>query len=330
MNRAEFFDRLSTVDEATLKKALWTAYWRGSASARELIEDALDPSGQSARVRKASQRPDAKVMAAEVAEFAELARQGAYLGRDRRVFPKERTRWRHTYRRLAKEATEALAGEDVDTAASAMETLIALACEAKYYEYFRSEDPVEAARFVVSDAAAALWSVIRRQHGFAEFSSRAASQLVRWEYRFGWTRFGYGWVSERETSLAHVVARMLPSLDAWGRFADDYLRGLDSALPAVSESGRDSFRRNERTGDLAEWHRLLIERLVDSDYEDRLDVLVHHPKLSGPERTFLQARLARWRGEQDEARRLVDECLRILPGHTEFRAFADELSATDS
>ena len=46
-------------------------------------------------------------------------------------------------------------------------------------QYFRSEDPVEAARFVVSDATALLWETMRDRHGFAAFARRAAPQLLR-------------------------------------------------------------------------------------------------------------------------------------------------------
>lgn len=55
------------------------------------------------------------------------------------------------------DAQGALRTEDAATAATAVEELIDLACEMRGYDYFRSEDPVEAARFVVSDAVALLW-----------------------------------------------------------------------------------------------------------------------------------------------------------------------------
>jgi len=32
-----------------------------------------------------------------------------------------------------------------------------LACDMRSYDYFHSDDPVEAAKFVVSEAVAALW-----------------------------------------------------------------------------------------------------------------------------------------------------------------------------
>lgn len=203
------------MDEAGLMKALWSLYWRGSASMRERILAVIDPSA-SARATRVGARVDADAVLSEVMEFAALARRGSYLAGDRRVSSKERTRWRFTFQRLAKATTQALAARDVEPAASAMATLIDLACELRSVDYFRSEDPVEAARFVVSDAAAVMWSAIRREHGHAAFCERAAGQLLRWESRWGWTRRGEGWVSERETTLAQVVADMIPAADAWG------------------------------------------------------------------------------------------------------------------
>lgn len=60
-----------------------------------------------------------------------------------------------TFKRLAAEAQDALRAEDAEPAASALEQLIDLAREADGYDYFRSDDPVAAAGFVVSDVAAA-------------------------------------------------------------------------------------------------------------------------------------------------------------------------------
>jgi hypothetical protein len=327
LNREQFFDKLSEMDEAGLKKALWTLYWRGSASVRERIEVAIDPQVQDVRRAALEACLDPGVVLGEVMEFATLVRAGAYLVGDRRVSPKERMRWRYAFRGHATKTLDALGGEDVESAARAMATLIDLACETQAYDYFRSEDPVEAARFVVSDAVAALWSTIRHRHGFAGFSERAAGQLLRWESRYGWTRRGDGWVSQRETALAHVVASMLPVADAWGQFTDQYLRALDRA----AEGGRGARARGvtskDRAEALSEWHALLLARLADGDYEDRLDILVEHRALAGPERTFLQARLVERRGDRDGARRLVHKCLTALPGHPEFLAFAGEIGA---
>jgi hypothetical protein len=55
----------------------------------------------------ADARIDADALLAEVLEFAALARSGSYL-RSRSVSPKERTRWRFTFQRLAKATTQAL------------------------------------------------------------------------------------------------------------------------------------------------------------------------------------------------------------------------------
>lgn len=327
LNREQFFDKLAEMDEPGLKRALWTLYWRGSASVRERIEVAIDPQVQDLRRAGTRARPDPGVVLGEVAQFATLARAGAYLAGDRRVSPKERTRWRHTFRGHATKTLEALGGEDVESAARAVALLIDLACETQAYDYFRSEDPMEAARFVVSDAAAALWSAIRHRHGFAGFSERAAGQLLRWESRGGWTRRGDGWVSQRETALAHVVAGMLPAADAWGQFTDQYLRALDGAAQGGRGARARGVTSKDRAEALSEWHALLLARLADGDYEDRLDILVEHPALAGPESTFLRARLAERRGNRDCARRLVRKCLTALPGHPEFLAFAGEIGA---
>lgn len=281
LNRAEFYQRLSALDEAGLMKALWSLYWRGSVSMRERIMAVIDPSSASAHAIRVAADVDADAVLSEVREFAALARHGSYLAGDRRVSPQERTRWRFTYQRLAKATTRALAGRDVEPAASAMATLIDLACELRSVDYFRSEDPVEAARFVVSDAAAVMWSAIRREHGYAAFCERAAGQLLRWESRWGWTRRGEGWVSERETTLAQVVADMLPVADAWGGFADQYLRALDGVAERGHGAGGRHRDRRELGGELSAWHALLSDRLAHGEYQDRLDMLAAHPALAG-------------------------------------------------
>jgi len=267
-----------------------------------------------------------------VGDFVALARSGAYMAGDRRVSPRERTRWRFTFRRLATDAQDGLGAEGAGAAAAAVEQLIDLACELRDYDYFRSEDPLEAARLVVSDAAALLWGKLQAQYGFAGFAERAAPQLIRWESRYGWTRSGCGRVSEQETSLASVLAQMLPAPDMWAGFADRYLDALGQvardgpARPnrAWRPTGRD---RDQRTAALAEWHRLLFHRLIGSEAEDRLDRLTRHPALGGPELGFLQAQLAHQRGDVSNARSLVHAGLQQLPGHQRLLDFATEIGA---
>ncbi len=118
----------------------------------------------------------------------------------------------------------------------------------------------------------------------------------------------------------------------WAGFADRYLDALDQvarddpARPnrAWRPTGRD---RDRRTADLAEWHRLLLDRLIDSEAEDRLDRLAHHPALGGPELGFLQAQLAHRHGDVGSARSLVQAALQQLPGHQGFLDFATEIGA---
>ena len=100
MNREEFFGRLATLDEQRLKKALWNLYWRGSAAMRERIEAEIDPD-QHGHSRHPSKEPaDPEQLLAEVRDFVALARSGAYMAGDRRVSPRERSRWRLTFKRL--------------------------------------------------------------------------------------------------------------------------------------------------------------------------------------------------------------------------------------
>ncbi|MGH3445472.1 MAG: hypothetical protein ACRDPB_08860, partial [Nocardioidaceae bacterium] len=302
-----------------LKKALWNLYWRGSAPMRERIESELDPE-QKKRAARQAELVDPDWVAYEVAEFVTLARSGAYFAGDRRVSRQERTKWRSTFSRHAKDAQAALR-VDVDTAAPAVEAMIDLACEMSAVYLFRSEDPVAAARFVVSEHAHLLWSRVREERGFEVFTASAAPQLVRWERSYGWTRFGSGVIAEKETSLAAVLAQMLQVPDAWLGFADGYLDALDSRAPVKHGSGRDL------ASDLAEWHELLLDRLATYDAWDRLERLAGHQRLTGPEAVFFQARCAHRRGDLDQARRLVGESLERLPGHPQMLAFATEIGA---
>jgi hypothetical protein len=332
MNREQFFGQLATLDEQRLKKALWNLYWRGAAATRERIEAEIGPDQHDRGKRPSKEPADPQQLLGEVGEFVALARSGAYMAGDRRVSPRERTRWRLTFKRLVTDAQDGLRAQDTAAAAAAMEQLIDLACEMRDYEYFHSEDPMEAAGFVVSDAVALLWGRLQAHYGFAGFAQRAAPQLIRWESRHGWTRSGWGRVSQKETSLASVLAQMLAAPDMWIGFTDRYLDALDRLArdaPARPNrvwhsTGRDHDRR---TADLAEWHRLLLDRLIGSEAEDRLDRLAHHPALGGPELGFLQAQLAHQRGDVSNARSLVQAALQVLPGHEGFLDFATEIGA---
>lgn len=332
MDRSQFFEKLAPIDDERLRKVLWTLYWRGSAALRERIEAELDPAHQASSTRSSKEPVDPEWVRMQVSEFVELARSGAYLAGDRRVSPRERTRWRFTFHRLVVDAESALGAADIDAGASAVEQLIDLACEVGGYDYFRSEDPIEAARFVVSDAAALLWSRFRECLGFSGFAERAARQLVKWEAPYGWTRTGYGRTSEKETSLASVVARMLPAADMWVSFTDRYLDALDQ-IAGEGRPGQSRRMRSrastpqERARALAEWHQLLLDRLFDSEAEDRVDRLAAHPALGGPELRFFQAQLAHRRGDTGSAQHLIYEALEKLPGHPDFLAFAAGIGA---
>jgi hypothetical protein len=335
MNREEFFAKLAPLDEAGLRKALWNLYWRGSVQVRERIEGEIDPTEGDRRKRAAAEPPVPSLVLDDVSTFVALARSGAYLGGDRQVSPRERSRWRLTFRQLAADAQAALRAEEAGPAEDALAQLIDLACETLDLDYFRSEDPMEAARFVVSDAVALLWGSLRDRYGFAGFADRAAPQLVRWESRYGWTRSGWGQLRGKETSLASVLTRMLQVTDMWAGFTSRYLGALDQADRADAKapdrswygsgsgSGR-AWKRKRRAEALAEWHLMLLDRLDGPETGPLLDRLVTHPALAGPERKLLQARLAQQRGDQDDARHFAREVLEELPGHREALSFAAE------
>lgn len=308
MDRGEFFGRLAPLDEERLRKALWNLYWRGSAAMRQRIEAETDPDPQARRRAPAKPPVDAERVLEEVRDFVGLARSGAYIGGDRRVSPRERTRGRFTFRRLVADARDAVASADAtESGVGAMELLIDLAAGMRAYDYFRSEDPVESARFVVSEAAELLWRKVLHRHVFAWFADRAAPQLVRWEARYGWTRTGF-------------------------EFAAHYLEALDRVACEDAERPRHlslthDWDRGRRTGNLAEWHAMLLDKLLDYGREDLLDRLSSHPALGGPELTYVQATLAHRRGDLDAARGLIGQCLQSLPGHDAFRDLAIEVGA---
>ena len=173
--------------------------------------------------------PDPDTVLAEVTTFVKLAKDGAYMAGDRRVHHTERSRWRLTFRRLAGDALAALRADDPGPAQQAVAEMVDLACDMKSYDYFHSDDPVEAAKFVVSDAVAVMWESVLRHDGFAAFARRVPEQLIRWEADYGWTRRGYGQVPEKETALSVPLARLLATPDMWRTFAGSYLDALDAA-----------------------------------------------------------------------------------------------------
>jgi hypothetical protein len=334
MNRDEFYTAMAPRDDADLRKILWTLYWRGNAQVRERIEDELRPAEQP-KVKPKKGRPDPGAVLDEVTTFVGLAKDGAYMAGDRRVHHTERSRWRLTFRRLAGDALAALHAEDPGPAQQAVAEMVDLACDVKSYDCFHSDDPVEAAKFVVSDAVAVLWESVLRHDGFAAFTRHVPEQLIRWESAYGWTRRGYGQVPEKETALAVPLARLLTTPDRWRTFAGSYLDALDAAGQA--DPGRlrtvygsfdeTSYRRGERARDLAVWHEMLLDRFAGTPEDELLDRLAASPALAGPELTFLRTRIAERRGDVAQAATLVTECLQERPGDQEYLDFATDVGA---
>jgi hypothetical protein len=134
------------------------------------------------------------------------------------------------------DARQALATEDPVDATAAVEALVDLASQTRGYDYFRSEDPIEAAKVVISDEVGRLWKRTLEHLGFATFAALAAPQLIRWESQYGWTRSGYGQVAQKETTLATVLTPMLGFHHAWTTFSNCYLQALDGCRPTPSRS----------------------------------------------------------------------------------------------
>jgi len=334
MNRDEFYAAMASSDDARLRKILWTVYWRGNAQLRERIEEELRPADQP-KVRPKKELPDPDAVLSEVTRFAGLARDGAYMAGDRRVHHTERSKWRLTFRRVAGDALAALHAGDPGPAQQAVAEIVDLACELKRYDYFHSDDPVEAAKFVVSDAVGVLWESVLRHDGFAAFARRVPEQLIRWEADYGWTRRGYGQVPEKETALAVPLARLLTTPDMWRKFAESYLGALDAAGRADPKRPRSMYssfdetryRRQERTKDLAAWHEMLLDRFAGTPEDELLDRLIASPALAGAELNFLRARIVARRGDVTQAATLATECLKELPGHQGYLEFAAEVGA---
>lgn len=346
MNREQFTAATAGLGEAELRKALWTVYWRGTAAVRERIEEIIAPDHAKAGRRAAPPVPDPDAVLAAVQEYTALVRSGAYIAGNRAVRPKERSQWRFTFRRLLADSRAALAADDPTGAETALTDMIDLACQLRHGDYVRSEDPIEAAAVVVSDEIAVLWRHLLDRRGFAEFAAQAAEQFPRWESRFGWTRSGWGRISERESRLSDVLAGLLTVPDTWTTFAQHYLQVLDGLAPPPPSSeptrgrGRSSrayqvdqrrreleYRLARRAETMLDWHLILLDRFFGSEEEPLLDRLAEHPALGGPEQAYFRARLARERDDLPTARRLVHEALEQLPGHHAFLDLARQIDA---
>lgn len=202
--------------------------------------------------------------------------------------------------------------------------------------YFHSEDPVAPMGMVVSEQAQLLWGAYLASKGFASFAKRAAYQFIRWENPYGWTVYGEGRVAERETTLTSVLVQMLKGHDAWVEFTDAYLAALDHIAPVTAPAGghkkpshradrNREFAAEKRAENLAAWNELVLDRLQGTDAESRAHRLACHPAFKGPQGTFLQARLAYLKGNQEQARQSLKKCLQTWPRYRRFRTFADEL-----
>jgi hypothetical protein len=254
MNRDQFYSAMAPNDDGRLRKILWTVYWRGNALLRERIEDELR-SPEQPKVKPKKELPDPDTVLDAVTTFVKLAKDGAYMAGDRRVHHTERSKWRLTFRRLAGDALAALQADDPGPAQQAVAEMVDLACETKGYDYFHSDDPVEAAKFVVSDAVAVLWESVLRHDGFAAFARRVPEQLIRWEAGYGWTRQGYGQVPEKETALAVPLAPASCYPSAPGSSVMPLYAARAAGQGAQNTSGPDGQRPDGHRADIRSYRR---------------------------------------------------------------------------
>lgn len=293
MNKDEFYEKLDALDEARLKKALWNLYWRGTAPVRERIEDAITTDPVIRAEPQDSTNPARTLR--QVREFCKLAHAGAFLGAPGHgVRAKRRSNWRHEFRGLVKAARAAMAEADPGPGMAAMEEIIDLAVFSSTYEVFTSQEPLEVAKFVVSDEVEALWRRMIEHRGFAAFTTVGAEQLLRWEAKYGWTQSGWGPIAEQERQLADVLVLLLPGIDQWLAFTEAYVAALDSVpleKDTVFNSSDIDWPRRRRTENLSAWHSRLVERLDGSDEGAALlDRIVAHSSLSGSDLALYRLR----------------------------------------
>jgi hypothetical protein len=143
-------------------------------------------------------RHDPGAVLDDVTTFAALVKDGAYMAGDRRVHHTERSKWRLAFRRLAGGALAALHADDPGPAQQAVAEMAGLACDMKDSDYFHSDDPVEAAKFVVSDAVSMLWESVLRHDGFAAFTRRVPEQLIMRRLHFArMSSVGRTWMKDK-------------------------------------------------------------------------------------------------------------------------------------
>lgn len=92
-------------------------------------------------------------------------------------------------------------------------------------------------------------------------------------------------------------------------------------------ANRTSYRRKERTDDLAAWHEMLLDRFAGTPEDELLDRLAASPALAGPELDFLRARIAERRGDIPRAATLVTKALKQMPGRQAYLDFAVKVGA---
>lgn len=330
LKKEELLAKLAPLEDGRLRQLLCEVYRGGPDTVRARIEAVISPEATAAR----PDPEDAGAVLDGVRAFLDLVDADAFLfGRE--VSPKRKTQWRHEYRKAFEDLARLLSSPAVERASALLEEAIELATRVDANTHFRSEDPNEAAKVVVSDQVAALWTSYSLREGVPGLLSRALPQLWAWERQYGWTR-GFGSVAGRERALGDVLAGLLTVRPAWERAASAWRELLDarhaeSAPPAQVTRGKqarplkpwelerfESERRRQRERramNLCSWHTHLAEQLGGDD--PLVQAVLDHPAVDAPYTWLVKAKVAEKRGALTELRALIERGLDRLPGFDE-------------
>ena len=337
MDKTAFLKKLEgrSVDE--LRTLLWTAYWRGTAVTRERIEESLNPQ-EVIKQREVDAWVDPKECLREVTSFCARARAGDYMRGARDLGRKEVSGWRLTFRRLFDDSARLLQQPDTANEFRPLVHLLDFTHDLKDWNYFRTQDPVEAAKIVFSDRVETLWRSRIDHAGFGVFLKEAPAQLLAWESPGGWTRYD-GSATEKQRPLTAVILRLLPGHDSVLAFVRNYLIALEAMGPRAATPQESKVRSSNpryewenacrhRSERLEHWHKALLERFVGSEDEPLIDRILTNRALDGPYTWHLLGRLRLQQGRRSEAKALVKRALDRLPGATSIQATALELASS--
>ena len=294
LKKKEFVEKLSKYKEKELREMMWKIYYRAPETVRVRVEDLLRTPDERKIFKEVQDNAHRKALEQEIEEFVTTVRKGHYKRYSRHVARKYRKRWRFVFKRLLDDSTKLAEKGDVEVGLMGLETLLDLAYESFWNNYFHSDDPMKSMKVVFSDRVSLLWRARLSLEGFRSFAKHAAIQLIKWDSRFGWTYSET--LKPKEAQLSHIVSSLIKGADAWLEFAEAYLDGLNQIYNELKKKadegvGKQWLRDRIRTYDikLSDWNEILITRLSESGEDEMIEKIIQH-KLFGPaQRKVLKA-----------------------------------------